>query len=98
MFNKSNLYIILIVSIVEWVGCLIFIRDLNLEEWVLMFLVWCFFAWNLFDIFNLDQTVYIMRMIISEGNNAYRKLALFLISIFGLILVPGVVLLVGIKY
>ena len=93
MFRKKNLFTILIISGVEWILVLSRFTPLSLEKYIVVSLVWCFFAWNLINIFKITEISYVIRMMIPEGDNGYRRTAFFIISFFGLVLIPSAILL-----
>lgn len=93
MFRKKNLFIILTISGVEWILLLNRLTHVAIEKYILIFLVWCFFAWNLINTFKTTEISYVFRMMIPEGDNGYRRMALLIIAFFGLVLIPFAILL-----
>jgi hypothetical protein len=89
MFKKQNMYFILVVSAIGFVTGLL-LNQSNMLEISLMIGAWLYFAWNLVEIFDIENDVFIVQMSVPKGINWERKFSLFLISAFGLIIMPGI--------
>jgi hypothetical protein len=92
MFKKRNMYLISFISLAEMLAAMFLVKP-SLEVLAAFFICWSvFIAWNLWSLFNVDDSTISFGHFVPKGINTERKFAVLITSAFGLVILPGVVL------